>query len=43
MYSSIKELIKKLESEQVRLQENLNQLHDLRDAYEIHYQHADAY
>ena len=32
MYSSIKELIKKLESEQVRLQENLNQLHDLRDA-----------
>ena len=43
MYSSIKELITKLESEQVRLQENLNQLYDLRDAYEIHYQHADAF
>lgn len=43
MYSSIKELITKLESEQVRLQNNLNQLYDLRDAYEFHYQHADAF
>ena len=43
MYSSINELIKKLESERVRLQENLNQLYDLKDAYEIHYQHADTH
>ena len=43
MYSSINELIKKLESERIRLQENLNQLYDLKDAYEIHYQHADAH
>lgn len=43
MYSSINELIKKLESERIRLQENLNQLYDLKDAYEIHYQHADTH
>ena len=43
MYSSINELIKKLESERVRLQEDLNQLYDLKDAYEVHYQHADTH
>ena len=43
MYSSINELIKKLESERIRLQENLNQLYDLKDANEIHYQHADTH
>ena len=44
MYSSIKELIDKLESEKKRLQDNFSQLADYeREVYESQYQHADAY
>lgn len=42
MYSSIKELIKKLESEKKRLQDNFSQLADYeKEAYKNQYQHVD--
>ena len=42
MYSSIKELIKKLESEKKRLQDNFSQLADYeKEVYKNHYQHVD--
>ena len=42
MYSSIKELIKKLESEKKRLRDNFSQLADYeKEVYKNHYQHVD--
>lgn len=44
MYSSIKELIEKLESEKKRLQDNFSQLADYdREVYESQYQQVDNY